>query len=378
MNILIATNSFKNFASSQEISVWLSKGITSLHPDASIKILPFTDGGEYTIDALIKACGGSLLKRKAHDLFFNVVEVDIGILNTQEKTAVIEIVQTCGSGRLNGRKQSPLVSSSYGVGEMIQLAMDDDCEPILIALGGALSCDGGMGATQALGAKFLNFQGLPLKPIGNQGFNVQSLSQIHTIDMSKFDKRVQAHHFNLVADVKAPLLGPNGQARMFGAQKGATPSQIEFIEESLSHWNDVLNKTFGKSFNIESAGSGGGMGSGLAAFLGGTFHKGAKIIFEYSNFEEKLDWADVVITGEGKFDKTSLLGKAPFAVAEKAKLRGKYVVGVFGLLGEGMVDDHPYFDSIFQINELNRNAEPIIQCGKKVGVHLYEKKYQFI
>ena len=374
MNILIAPNSFKNFASSQEISAWLLEGMSPLLPEASIRLHPITDGGENTIATLVEASGGSLLNGKAHDLFFDLVNTDIGMLTNPKKTAVIEIVQTCGSMRLAGREKNPLISTSYGVGEMISQAMDHECESILIGLGGALTCDGGMGAAQALGIQFRDAQGTLLKPIGNQGFNAQSLLMIDDIDMSQCDKRIQNHDFTLVADVKAPLLGPQGQARMFGAQKGATPAQIDFIEESLSHWNDVLTKTFGRSFNVESTACGGGSGSGLTAFLEGKFRMGSDVVFEYANFEDQLNWADVVITGEGKFDQTSLLGKAPFVVAEKAKLKGKYVVGVFGLLGEGMVDDHPYFDSIFQINELNRNAEPIIQCGKKVGDHLYEKK----
>lgn len=330
MNILIATDSHKDFASSLQVGQWIERGLRQASSDFNIKVVPIGDGGEGTIEALIYAKGGSIKNVEAHDPLFRKRKAKIGILD--EGIAVIEIAEASGSAILEPNERNTMIATSYGTGELILHALGMGCKKIIIGLGGSIVSDGGMGMAQALGSRFYGRNKKGLKPIQNGGFNALSLPKIEDIDVTDIDKRIQHTEFLIAADVNIPLLGPQGQARTFGPQKKAKAEEIEFIEYGLTNWARVLYKAFNKNFNIHLAGAAGGLGSGLSAFLNGNLELGIETVLREIDFTKKLKQVDLIITGEGRLDETSLYGKASIVIVEKAKQKGKAVVGLFGVI----------------------------------------------
>ncbi|UCG69319.1 MAG: glycerate kinase [Thermoplasmata archaeon] len=351
VNILIATNSHKDFASSKQIGESLKEGLSSVKGNIQIKILPIGDGGEGTIEALISSKNGYVKNCRVHDGLFGEKEAGIGLYNDGVKTAVIEIAQASGSSILLPEERNTMIATSYGTGELILSAMDEGCDRIIIGLGGSIVSDGGMGMAQALGAVFLDKDGKRLVPVNNKGFNVLSLLFISDIDLPGLDTRISNKEIIAAADVRTRLLGPLGQARTFGPQKGATPAQIEFIESSLSNWNEVLKKTFGRDFNVNYSGAAGGLGSGISAFLNGKLELGIERILKEIGFKALLEWADVVVTGEGKLDSTSLQGKGSLVIARKVKKFGKKVIGVFGIIEDSHYELTNLYDHVIIANK---------------------------
>lgn len=330
MNILIATDSHKDFASSREVGEWIEYGLKEASWGFNTEVIPIGDGGEGTIEALISAKGGSIKEVEVHDPLFRKRKARMGILD--EGSAVVEIAQASGSATLQAGERNTMTATSYGTGDLILHALDMGCKRIIIGLGGSIVSDGGMGMAQALGATFYDANGMELHPEKSKGFNVLSLHKIRRIDVRHLIPELRFVDVSVAADVRTRLLGGQGQARTFGPQKGATLEQIEFIERGLTNWARVLEETFGTNFDIEFAGAAGGLGSGLAAFLGGKLGLGIDLVLKKVGFQEKLKLADLVVTGEGKLDTTSSHGKACTIVAEKAKRAGKKVVGVFGVI----------------------------------------------
>ena len=376
MNILIATDSHKDFASSREVGEWIEYGLKEASWGFNTEVIPIGDGGEGTIEALIYAQGGSIKEVEVHDPLFHPRLAKIGILKDSGKTAVIEIAQASGSAIVPPHERDTMTATSYGTGEMILTAFDQECNRIIIGLGGSIVSDGGMGMAQALGARFYDADGMELNPENNYGFNVLSLHKVTRIDVTDLIPEAAFVDVCIAADVRTKLLGPHGQAKTFGPQKGATPEQIGFIEEGLSNWSKVLEETFGMNFDVEFAGAAGGLGSGVAAFLRGRLELGIDLVLRKIGFEEKLRASDLVITGEGRLDETSLHGKASISIADKARQMGKTVVGLFGVIASDPECYTGYFDEMIPAFPSRRESHSIspeackmamIAAGRRAG-----------
>ncbi|WP_434578087.1 glycerate kinase [Thermoanaerobacterium thermosaccharolyticum] len=330
MKILVAPDSFKGSLSSKEVLKAISEGIRRA-VNAEIVGVPIADGGEGTVDALIASLGGRIVDVDVVGPLGNVVKSFFGILN--DGTAVIEVAASSGLSLVQDNMRNPLITTTYGVGQLIKEALDKGCRKFIIGLGGSATNDGGAGMIQALGVKLLDEDG---KDIPYGGGNLHKLKKI---DISSIDKRVYESSFIVASDVTNPLCGENGASYVYGPQKGATPEMVEILDDNLRHYASVVKETLGKDFSdVPGAGAAGGLGFSLMAFLNAKIRSGIDIVMEASNIDEKVKSCDIVITGEGNTDFQTAYGKAPAGIARIAKKYGKPVVVLSGGLGKNYKD----------------------------------------
>ena len=326
MKILVAPDSFKGSLSSKEVLKAISEGIRRAI-DAEIAGLPIADGGEGTVDALITSLGGKIIDVDVLGPLGNVVKGYFGVLN--DGTAVIEMAASSGLNLVPNDMRNPLITTTYGVGQLIKEALDKGCRKFIIGLGGSATNDGGAGMIQALGVKLLDEDG---KDIPYGGGNLHKLKKV---DTSSIDKRVYESSFIVASDVTNPLCGEYGASAVYGPQKGATPEMVEILDRNLKHYSSVIKETLGKDFSdVPGAGAAGGLGFSLMAFLNAKIKSGIDIVMEASNIDEKIKSCDIVITGEGNTDFQTAYGKAPAGIAMIAKKYGKPVVVLSGGLGK--------------------------------------------
>ncbi|WP_434640097.1 glycerate kinase [Thermoanaerobacterium thermosaccharolyticum] len=330
MKILVAPDSFKGSLSSKEVLKAISEGIRRAI-DAEIAGLPIADGGEGTVDALITSLGGKIVDVDVLGPLGNVVKGYFGVLN--DGTAVIEMAASSGLNLVPNDMRNPLITTTYGVGQLIKEALDAGCRKFIIGLGGSATNDGGAGMIQALGVKLLDEDG---KDIPYGGGNLHKLKKV---DISSIDKRVYESIFIVASDVTNPLCGEYGASAVYGPQKGATPEMVEILDRNLKHYSSVIKETLGKDFSdVPGAGAAGGLGFSLMAFLNAKIRSGIDIVMEASNIDEKVKSCDIVITGEGNTDFQTAYGKAPAGIARIAKKYGKPVVILSGGLGKNYKD----------------------------------------
>ncbi|KAA5805979.1 glycerate kinase [Thermoanaerobacterium thermosaccharolyticum] len=330
MKILVAPDSFKGSLSSKEVLKAISEGIRRAI-DAEIAGLPIADGGEGTVDALITSLGGKIIDVDVLGPLGNVVKGYFGVLN--DGTAVIEMAASSGLNLVPNDMRNPLITTTYGVGQLIKEALDAGCRKFIIGLGGSATNDGGAGMIQALGVKLLDEDG---KDIPYGGGNLHKLKKI---DTSSIDKRVYESSFIVASDVTNPLCGEYGASAVYGPQKGATPEMVEILDDNLRHYASVVKETLGKDFlDVPGAGAAGGLGFSLMAFLNAKIRSGIDIVMEASNIDEKIKSCDIIITGEGNTDFQTAYGKAPAGIARIAKKYGKPVVILSGGLGKNYKD----------------------------------------
>ena len=321
MNVLLAPDSFKGTLSATEVCALLKETILSLSPDANVTSLPIADGGEGTSDAFLHVFGGERVTVRAHSPLMREISADYAIL--PDGTAVIETA--AASGIAIEQTNDALRASSFGTGELLRNALDCGCKKILFGLGGSATTDGGTGLLCALGARFLAEDGTELAPGG------AALEQLKTVDLSALDKRLEQTEITVLCDVENPLFGPNGAAAVYAPQKGANAAAVELLDYGLRRLAKVSAQTLGKDFAFtKGAGAAGGLGFACLAFLGATLTPGIDCILDAAKFSERAKRADLIITGEGKMDAQSLMGKAPFGVAKRSG--GTRVIAVVGLL----------------------------------------------
>lgn len=329
MKIVLAPDSFKGSLTAKQVCDALEEGIRRVLPSAYIVQVPMADGGEGTVQSLVDATGGRLCEREVCNPLGEPQLAQFGILGDGE-TAVIEIAAASGLVLIAAERQNPLITSTYGAGELIRYALELGCRKFIIGLGGSATNDGGMGMAQALGVKFLDKLGAELSPGGG------SLGQLERIDLSAIDPRTSACSFTVACDVDNPLCGPTGASHMFGAQKGATPAMTETLDRNLAHYANIIEANLGiKVMNMSGAGAAGGLGAGLVAFFKAKLQPGIELIQKATGLEEKLYGADLVITGEGRCDFQTVHGKTPFGVAKAAQKQGIPVMIIAGSLGQG-------------------------------------------
>lgn len=336
MKIVIAPDSFKGSLSALEVGNAIKEGIASIFPSAEIQIVPMADGGEGTVQALVDATGGRIVRARVHDPLMNEIEAIFGILG-DGKTAVIEMASASGLPLVPTDKRNPMLTTTYGTGELIKSALDMGCRKLIIGIGGSATVDGGAGMAQALGAKLADGEGNQI-PFGGAG-----LEHLVEIDISRMDERLSEVEVIVACDVTNPLTGPKGAAKVFGPQKGATPEMVEKLDSYLNRYADIIKRDLGIDVkDIPGAGAAGGLGAGLVAFLKAELKPGIDIVIEASGLKEKLSSANVVITGEGKIDGQTIFGKTPIGVAKLAKKFGLPVIAICGSIGD---DAHLVFDN---------------------------------
>lgn len=329
MKVLICPDSFKDCLSARQVAAHIAAGIRSVNPGMSIETLPLADGGEGTVNVLVDATDGRIIKVKVHDPLMRITESCFGMLGDRE-TAVIEMAAASGLEMLKPVERNPWITSTYGTGELIRFALDAGCRRIILGMGGSATNDGGAGAVSALGVRLLDGNGKILSPGGG------ALGNLATIDRSGLDKRLEGMPIIAASDVSNPLTGPNGASYVFGPQKGAGPDMVRHLDENLQHFARLIQMHCTRDVeNTPGSGAAGGLGAGLTAFLNIIIRPGFDIVSEITKLEEKIKWADLVITGEGKIDFQTQFGKTPYGVGRLALRYHKPVIALAGSLGQG-------------------------------------------
>jgi glycerate 2-kinase len=323
MRILIAPDKFKGSLTAAEVAENIAIGLRDVLPEAVITTLPVVDGGEGTASAISEARGGEEITCPAHDAVRREIEANYFWL-ADPQTAVMEMSAAAGLWRMGPDEGDLLRADTFGVGEMIKDALGRGAKELLIGLGGSATNDGGFGAAQALGFRFL----------ANE-HEIETPGEL--VNLARIKKPAQSIATKIVAavDVRNPLLGPRGATRTFGPQKGGTPEQIEILETALTRLAAVVASDLGCDFrNIPGAGAAGGLGFGLMTFCGATIKSGFDVVAELIGLEAAIAKADVVITGEGRLDEQTLEGKAPAGVASLARESGKRAFAIAGSSAE--------------------------------------------
>lgn len=304
--IVIAPDSYKGTMSATEVCKIISSEFLKVNPRLEIKCFPIADGGEGTVDALLFN-GGEKIPVSVCGPLFETADSFYGIL--PDSTAVIEMAAASGLPMV-GKRKNPMLTTTYGTGQLIKAALDRGCKKILLGLGGSATNDGGIGCAAALGVKFLDRNGKEVS------LNGAGLSDIARIDLGGIDKRLAQTDIEVLCDVVSPLFGKTGAAYVFAVQKGADFETVKLLDNGLKNLAEVTRNTIGKdNSSVEGSGAAGGLGFGLVSFLGARLVKGAPAVLKATGFEQAAKCADLVITGEGCMDNQSLLGKAPAAVA---------------------------------------------------------------
>ncbi len=331
MKILICPDKFKESLSSSEVAKYLEQGIMKSIPSAECYCLPMADGGEGTVEALVNATKGRYESCMVQNPLMQPVEVRFGI-SGDEETAIMEMAAASGMALIKAGERNPMVTTSYGTGLMIRQALNLNLKKIIIGIGGSATVDAGVGMAQALGMRFYDEMDAEI-PLGAGG---GMLSRIKRIDKTLFDFRVKDTEILVASDVDNLLCGPYGAARVFGPQKGADEDMVEILDRNLSHVAHIIESDLHVDVkNLKGGGAAGGMGAGLVAFLGAELKNGFELVSGFVKLEKRMDWADLIITGEGKTDIQTSFGKTPSGIARMAQSSKKPVIAVTGMLGTG-------------------------------------------
>ena len=329
MKIVIAPDSFKDSLSAQGVAEAIALGLAQVWPQATLIKCPMADGGEGTVESILAACEGELRRTRVRGPLGAPVDAAWGWL-PHNRTAIIEMAEASGLQLVPPGQRDACISSTFGTGELIRAALDAGAQRVILAIGGSATNDGGAGAMQALGVKLLDAQNQSLVPGG------LALAQLARLDLSGLDRRLADVRFDIAADVNNPLCGPHGASAIFGPQKGASPAQVVQLDQALGHFAKLCAQALGKDVRDEpGSGAAGGLGFAAKAFLGAQFQAGVEVVAELVGLAEAVKDADLVITGEGRFDAQTLRGKTPFGVARIAKRYAVPVIVIAGTLGEG-------------------------------------------
>ncbi len=344
MKIVIAPDSFKESLTAMEVAQAIEKGFRQVLPEAQYIKLPMADGGEGTVQSLVDATSGSIIDVPVTAPLGNQVTGFFGLLGDGE-TAVIEMAAASGLHLVPNEQRNPLITSSYGTGELIKAVLDRGVKHIIMGIGGSATNDAGLGMAQALGIKMLDQNGEQLGAGGGE------LSELAHIDVSGLDPRLADVSLEIACDVDNPLCGPKGASHVFGPQKGATPEMVKQLDANLAHFAKVLASDLDQTVeHLPGAGAAGGIGAAFVALLGAKLRPGIEIVMDAVNFDDVIADANLVITGEGRIDSQTIHGKTPIGVARKAKKHALPVIGISGCLTNdcGVVHEHG-IDAVFAV-----------------------------
>ena len=327
MKIVIAPQGFKATITALEAARAIARGVTAALPDAETVLAPVADGGDGTLNALVDGTGGRVFTSTVTGPLGQPVEAQWGIMGDGQ-TAVIEMALASGLALVPQRRRNPRITTTAGTGEILKEALDRGFNRIIVGLGGSATNDGGAGLASALGVRFLDSSGNTLPPGGS------ALTRLDRIETDGLHPGLAKATVIAATDVTNPLCGPDGASAVFGPQKGANPEMVQELDAALANYAHIVSRDLGRDVSEQpGAGAAGGLGAGLMAFAGATLQSGIDMVCEVLGFDELLKGADLVITGEGRADHSTIFNKAPVGVARRAQAQGVPTVLMAGGLG---------------------------------------------
>ncbi len=367
--ILLAPDKFKGSLTSFEVCNALEKGLRLANPGIEIIQLPMADGGEGWSELILHYSKGKEIPLEVSNPLFHPVKAS-WLLSEDGETAFIEMAKASGLQLLTPSFYNPSDTSTFGTGQLVKAALKAGAKTIVIGAGGSATNDGGIGMAAALGYKFLDSTGKELLPIGRSLVNIQKIDTRHKIEFGQTK-------FIVATDVKNPLCGEHGATRTYGPQKGANHEMVEALETGMVNYCEILQKEFGIDFStINGAGAAGGLGAGCMAFLNAEIYPGFQLLWEFSNGDEKIRSADLVITGEGKVDRQTVSGKVVAGVASKAVHFNKEIILVCGTLelspqdltSLGISATFSIMDKPMSLKKAFKDAEKLVEgIGFQIG-----------
>jgi len=362
MKIVIAPDSYKGSISALNVARSVENGIKKVLPNAECIIVPTADGGDGTLETLVEGSDGEIRSSRVTGPLGEKRNANWGALG-DGNTAVIEMALTSGLALVPDNRLDPLNATTFGLGEIITDALENNFRKFIIGIGGSATNDGGAGMIQALGARLLDSNGEDLPQGG------ASLINLDHIDISKLDPRAKASDFLIACDVNNPLCGPEGASAIYGPQKGATTRMVKQLDSALSHYAKIIHRDLGVNIDsIPGSGAAGGLGGGFVGFLKGKLLPGVDIVLDFIDLNYHLKDADLVITGEGATDRSTIYNKAPIGIANRAEKLGIPVISISGALNEGFEEVHQHginasfsiINSPMTLREATRNAPELI------------------
>jgi glycerate 2-kinase len=363
MNILIAPNSFKNSLTADAAAAAILKGLQQSKLTGKYSLFPIGDGGDGTAALLTRRLEGKIINQRVHDPLGRNIYSMFGLTDrgafSGSKTAIIELADASGLRLLQRNEYDPLQATTYGTGELIKSALDQQVKKILLCIGGSATVDGGMGIIEALGARFYDSKGNPIRPYPTLFMDIAD------IDVSQMDKRMDDAELIVLCDVDNHLLGENGAASIFGPQKGASPQAVHQLEAGLAKLRDLVFREKGIDMDaLKYGGAAGGVAAGLHAFLNAKLVNGINYFLDATGFDIELQKTNLVITGEGSIDTQTLHGKGPFGVAKRAKEKSIPVIGLAGkvpLKPDKQLKE--YFDILLPISHEAMDIETALETA---------------
>jgi glycerate kinase len=374
MRFLVAPDSFKGSLTSAEAGMIIRSAILEEMPDATVRVVPMADGGEGTVDALVTATDGTRIEHEATGPLGEKITTCYGVLG-DGKTAVIEVAATAGLILVPPKDRNPLKTTSRGVGESILHALDHGVLTFIIGLGGSATNDGGMGLLQALDVRFLDEKKRDVAPFGS------SLAEVRSVDYSEVTARLAGVVIRGACDVDNPLCGPQGATFTYAPQKGASPADVQQLDEAMAQYARIVESHLGHSFqNIKGAGAAGGIGFALLT-LGAQLTSGARLVCEAAGLDRTLKETDWLITGEGKTDAQTLHGKMPFYLSSLARKYNVPVILISGSIPDDLSAFRPHFQSMHSISagpitieEAMARAKPLLYNKTREIIRLLKEK----
>ena len=362
MKIVIAPDSFKGSLTAAEAAEAIETGFRAVYPDAEYVKVPMADGGEGTVQSLVDATSGTIITQLVSGPMGDMVAGFFGILGDRQ-TAVIEMAAASGIHWVRPKERDVFLASSFGTGQLINAALDRGCDKLIVGLGGSATNDGGMGMMKALGAQFLDQEGVQLTA------DVRALLQLERIDLRHLDPRLDKTEIVVACDVDNPLCGENGASMVFGPQKGATEEDIAVLDQALTRYGYILSANAGQDIASEpGAGAAGGMGAAFIGLIHAVLKPGIDIVIEIVDLANSLVDANLVITGEGRIDNQTIHGKTPMGVAKVAKSCNLPVLCIAGSVEDGADFTHQLgIDEIYSVTEGDYDlTEVLIEAEHKL------------
>ncbi|PSW73817.1 glycerate kinase [Photobacterium sp. GB-50] len=344
MKIIIAPDSYKESLTAMEVATAIENGFRQVLPNAEYIKLPMADGGEGTVQSLVDASNGRIIECTVTGPLGEQVNGFFGLMG-DGKTAIIEMAAASGLHLVSPEQRNPMLTTSFGTGELILAALDKGVEHIIVGIGGSATNDGGIGMAQALGVRLQDENNNPIC------FGGGALARLHHIDISNIDPRLAQVKLEVACDVDNPLCGEKGASQVFGPQKGATPEMVVQLDSNLAHYAEIIKRDLGTDVkDMAGAGAAGGMGAALLGLFNAQLRPGIEIVMDAVNLADVLKDADLVITGEGRIDSQTIHGKTPIGVARTAKRFNKPVIGIAGCLSYDcdVVYEHG-IDAVFSV-----------------------------
>ena len=328
MKVVVAIDSFKGSLSSMEAGQSIAEGVKRVYQNAEVVVRPLADGGEGTVEALVEGMGGIFVTKEVTGPLGEKVDAVYGVIESEEdssKTAIIEMSAAAGITLVPEKSRNPMNTTTYGVGELILDAIERGCRHFIVGIGGSATNDGGVGMLQALGYDFLTREG---KAISYGGDGLRELASIEDVNVHP---KLKECTFKVACDVTNPLCGENGSSAIFGPQKGATPEMVQELDQLLLHYAELSKEMNANADRFyPGTGAAGGMGFAFLTYTNAALESGIQIVLTETKLEELIKTADFVVTGEGRLDGQTALGKAPIGVASLAKKHQKKVLAFAG------------------------------------------------